>query len=218
MINKIKIAIADDHQIMIDGLKSIIGKEEELELVFEANDGKMLLKLLEKNKLDMIILDIDMPEMNGLEATVAIKKQYPDIKILILSMYQEKALIEKALLNGVDGYVLKNTDQEKLVKAIRDVSLGKKYLSGRIKEILKNDHNVEPKAPLIRNELLNTLTERELEVLKQIAQGYSNKEIGTRLEISHRTVDTHRTNVMQKLNIHNIANLIKVAFENGLIR
>jgi len=153
-----------------------------------------------------------MPEMDGIEATKQIKTHFPEVKIVILTMHDEQSLVKKLLEIGADGYILKNSSKTELEMAIRQIQSGKKHFSSEVTMIL-----LEEESPAEVNAQLKQLTEREIEILKLISEGLSNKEIGDQLFISHRTVDTHRTNLMKKLDVHNVAGLIRFAIKNGLV-
>jgi two-component system response regulator NreC len=208
----IRIAIADDHQMVFDGLTSILQNLEGVELKGQANNGREIIRLVENLKIDLVFMDIDMPEMDGIEATKQIKTHFPEVKIVILTMHDEQSLVKKLLEIGADGYILKNSSKTELEMAIRQIQSGKKHFSSEVTMIL-----LEEESPAEVNAQLKQLTEREIEILKLISEGLSNKEIGDQLFISHRTVDTHRTNLMKKLDVHNVAGLIRFAIKNGLV-
>lgn len=214
MIKKIKVLLVDDHQLIIDGLKSLMKNAGEIEITGTANNGREALRVLEILTIDVVLMDIDMPVMNGIDALKEIKKGKPAIKVIILSMHDESGMIKNLLALGADGYLLKSTSQDELISAIKKVSDGNKYFSTEVTLSLLNGSQSNSQLPKQQAEILTT---REEEILKLIAEGYSNKEIGTRLFISHRTVDTHRTNLMKKLNTSNIAGLISYAIKSGLI-
>jgi DNA-binding NarL/FixJ family response regulator len=214
MIKKIKVLLVDDHQLIIDGLKSLMKNAGEIEIAGTANNGREALRVLEILTIDVVLMDIDMPVMNGIDALKEIKKGKPAIKVIILSMHDESGMIKNLLALGADGYLLKSTSQDELISAIKKVSDGNKYFSTEVTLSLLNGSQSNSQLPKQQAEILTT---REEEILKLIAEGYSNKEIGTRLFISHRTVDTHRTNLMKKLNTSNIAGLISYAIKSGLI-
>jgi len=157
-----------------------------------------------------------MPIMNGMQATEVIKKKHPDVKVIVLTMHNEKAIIQKVLESGADGYLLKNTNQKELVTAIKEVNMGRKYFSTEVTLSLASAGEGS-KVRLQNVEVDTSLTEREIEILKLIAKGLSNKEIGDQLFISHRTVDTHRTNLMRKLDVKNIAGIVRYAVKSGLV-
>lgn len=211
-----KIFLCDDHQLIIDGLKNILIGHPEFELVGDANNGEQALKFFSVVKPNLVLMDIDMPVMNGLEASQQIVKLHPEVKILVLTMHDEPALVRKIMEIGAHGYMLKNSDQEELIKAIHDILAGKLHFPQEILDGKKANEaetfSIKPSDAV----LISQLTEREIEILKLIAEGLSNKEIGDKLFISHRTVDTHRTNLMKKLDVHNIAGLIRFAIRNHL--
>jgi DNA-binding NarL/FixJ family response regulator len=205
----VNILLVDDHQIVVNGLKSLLAQKPEYLVKGEALNGAEALAVLAVLKIDLVLMDIDMPVMNGIEATKEIKKQFPEVKIIMLTMHDEKAMIKSMLDLGADGYLLKNSSLSELHNAIQSVYLGKQFLS--------DDVNSALMAPDIdKSGALSELTDREIEIIKLIAEGMSNKEIGDKLFISHRTVDTHRTNLMNKLGLHNVAGIVRFAISNGL--
>lgn len=213
------ILVVDDHQLVLDGLVSIINELDDFEIIATAGNGKEGLRLAEMFRPSIILMDIDMPVMNGLEATRIIKRELSSSKVIILTMHNEVSLIKKVMEIGADGYLLKNADREEFYNALCSVNKGKSYFSAEVTERLLNPEiskgvNFGGEEDTVQ---LSKLTEREIDILKQIAEGLSNKEIGDKLFISHRTVDTHRTNLMKKLDVHNIAGLIKFAIKNGLV-
>lgn len=213
-----KILIVDDHQLVLDGLISIIKELNGFEIIGSARDGKEGVRLCKTMEPDLILMDIDMPIMNGLEASRQIKSEMPDKKIIILTMHNEASLIKKVMDIGADGYLLKNADREEFSLALKSVSENKSYFSAEVTKALLNTTTKQSAFAASSDAVqLSSLTNRELDVLKLIAEGLSNKEIGDQLFISHRTVDTHRTHLMRKLEVHNIAGLIKFAIKNGLI-
>ena len=214
MGKEVKIMIVDDHRIIVDGLKALLNDVEGMHVVTTAGDGREALEMLKLFPVDVILMDIDMPVMDGLKATRAIKAKHPAPYIIILSMHLQKGMIEDLIKMGVDGYVLKNTDKEQLTNAIFQVAAGKKYFGPNVTlTLLGDDTAVKSKS----TDRTTELTDRELEILKLIVEGYTNKEIGEKLFISHRTVDTHRTNMMKKLEVNNVAGLIGYAIKNGIV-
>lgn len=215
-MNVVKLALADDHQLVLDGLKALIADVPEFDLVAEGANGKDLCLIVDNFDVDLVLVDIDMPVMNGMQATEVIKKKHPHVKVIVLTMHNEKAIIQKVLEAGADGYLLKNTSQKELVAAIKEVNSGKKYFSTEVTLSLAGADSTS--RVQLQNVAVDTsLTEREIEILKMIAKGLSNKEIGDELFISHRTVDTHRTNLMRKLDVKNIAGIVRYAIKAGLI-
>ncbi|MBN1339394.1 MAG: response regulator transcription factor [Bacteroidales bacterium] len=213
---KVRVIITDDHQIIIDGIRSILEGEEFIEITGEANNGRQALDLLSLTGADIVLLDLEMPVMNGIETARLIKKGFPQVHIIILSMYLEKGLINKLIEMGADGYLLKNSDKSDLLAAIKKVMAGGKYFSSDI-TIALADKSASSAIHVSDAPHGFDLTEREVEILKYIAEGFSNKEIGEKLFISHRTVDTHRTNLMKKIGVNNIAGLIRFAIKNGFL-
>lgn len=214
-----KILIVDDHQLVLDGLSSIIKELDNFEIVAKAQNGKEAIEYFRAIEPDIILMDIDMPIMNGMEAMRRIKSENADQRIIILTMHNESSLIKKVMEIGADGYVLKNADRTEFYNALCAVSEGKSYFSSDVTHSLLNPGKSVAQSFEVNPDTiqLSKLTEREVDVLKLIAEGFSNKEIGEKLFISHRTVDTHRTNLMKKLDAHNIAGLIKFAIKNGLL-
>ncbi|MCC7319221.1 MAG: response regulator transcription factor [Bacteroidales bacterium] len=213
----IKIIITDDHQMVIDGLKSILDNSEGVKVIATANNGRELLRLLEILDTDVVLMDIDMPVMNGIETMQAIKNSNKSCKVIILTMHEERALVKKMTDSGAKGYLFKNSDKEELLLAIKRVHEGGVYFSSALTLNLLGAEKME-KGSTSEGNVAYMLTDREIEILKLIASGLSNKEIGDQLFISHRTVDTHRTNLMKKLEINNIAGLIRFAIKNGYIQ
>jgi DNA-binding NarL/FixJ family response regulator len=212
----IKIIIADDHQIVVDGLKSILNQLTEYKVITTASNGRELLKSLEIVEPDIILLDIDMPVLNGIETLKEIKKHYPKIKTIILTMHEEKSLVKKMTDLGANGFLFKNSDIEELIIAMESVMKGKSYFSVSLRnELINNDLIGESESNFDSKKSL--LTEREIEIIKLIVEGLSNKEIADKLFISPRTVDTHRTNLMKKLEVNNVAGLVRYAIRNGFM-
>jgi DNA-binding NarL/FixJ family response regulator len=209
-MKNIRLILVDDHQIVLDGLKALLDDLDGFDCVATAENGQKALDLLQVFEVDLVLMDIDMPVMNGMEATRRIKKHHPKVKVISLTQHSERGMVRQLLDCGSDGYLLKNIAQDELADAIRKVNNGENVFSSEVtlslagKAVEKNSNGVEVE-----------LTERELEILALIAEGLSSKQIGEKLFISPRTVDTHRTNLMNKLEIHNIAGLIRFAFKNG---
>jgi len=216
-MSKIKILLADDHQIVLDGLKSLLSDIDDFEVIGAVSNGKDAVDFIAtKEKPDIAVLDIDMPVMNGINATREIKKNFNGVRVLTLSMHNEKGVIQTLMDAGADGYILKNSSREELEKGIRAICRGETFFSTDVTMSLLNQ-STEITANNELPEEVKDLTEREVEILKLVAEGYSNKEIGERLFISHRTVDTHRTNLMKKMDVHNVAGLIRIALKSGLV-
>jgi DNA-binding NarL/FixJ family response regulator len=211
-MKEIRLLIVDDHQIILDGLTSLLSGEQGIRVVGTANNGKEALEVLKILTVDVVLMDIDMPVMNGIEAATEIRKNPSSPKVIILSMHKEMGMIKNLIQLGVDGYLIKNSGKEELLKAIRDVFSNRQVFSPEVTLSLLG------KAPGEESDKKDIgLTERETEILRLIADGFSNKEIGEKLFISHRTVDTHRTNMMKKLGVNNIAGLISIAIREGIV-
>lgn len=207
----VRLIITDDHPVVRDGLKMILANESDIELVAVVGDGLELLKKLEKTETDVILMDINMPGMNGIDATQRVKKNYPNIKVLCYSQYDEKRFVKQILKRGANGYLLKNASAKELVKAIKMVHSGGIYLS----EELPNIFTEKPKRR--SNYLFPELTTREKDVLNEICVEKNNNEIAETLFISHNTVETHRSNLLLKVGVKNTAGLVKWAIQNEIV-
>lgn len=208
----IKVLIADDHQIIIDGIKALLENHPDIEIVGEAFNGFEVLKQLEILKIDVIIMDINMPEMGGIEATQKVRLSYPEVKVLILSMYNEKEFIIQASESGASGYILKNSGMEEFVTAIKTVVQGIQYFGHEVtKTIMKELKNPGRVSGRIE------LTKRETDVLRLICKELSTSKIAERLGISENTVKTHRSNLLSKVNVSNTAGLVLFAIKNELV-
>ena len=215
-MEKIRVMIADDHKIFRDGIKSILEKEKDMEVVEEAARGSEVIEKVSKaGGIDVIVLDIDMGKPNGIEIAEVLSKEYPDVKILILSMMGLHDFIIQALEKGAIGFILKNAGKDEMLTAIRSVAKGDSYFSKEVSAVLI-EHLNKPRASKKRIEDI-PLSARELEVLKLIVEENSNPEIAEQLFISIRTVDTHRRNLLEKLGVKNTAGLVKYAIQKGLI-
>lgn len=201
-----KILIVDDHPVVAEGLRKLISDSKSAEVIGIAGSGKACIDFLRWEKPDLIFLDINLPDINGIELCKEIKKTNPAIKILALTTFNEKSIISKMINNGADGYLLKNSDAEDIIESINEVSLGNRYIAVEVESIL----NKKDSSEII-------LTKREREVLNLISDGLTNNEIAEKLFISPLTVDSHRKNLITKLEVRNTASLIKKAIENKLI-
>ncbi len=208
-----RIVLADDHTIVRQGIKRMIEGLGDLTVVGEASDGIELLNLLNILDADLVILDISMPNLRGIEATRELKKILPDVKVLILTMYKDKELLYQAISSGADGYVLKEDSDKELYSAIETVRQGGVFISPRLSEGITNAW-AQARRKIFKPPL-DPLTKREIEALRLIAEGKSNKEIANLLFISIRTVQNHRANIMSKLGIKKTADLIRYAIHQG---
>ncbi len=210
----ISIILVDDHVIMRDGLRNLLKEESDFEVVGEADNGRQAVKIILEKKPNIIIMDIAMQEMNGIEATRQIKKEAPNINIIALSMHSERQIVVGIFRAGASGYLLKDSTSTELVEAIRTVHSGRKYISQKISDIvLQEISNTKKDSEEIGIEVL---TNRESEILQLISEGNSTKRIAEVLFISPKTVESHRANIMEKLNIHNLPELTKYAIRVGL--
>jgi len=209
----INILIADDHQIVSDGIKNLLGEEENINILGAVNNGKAAVEYCQSNYVDICLMDINMPIMNGIDATIKIHSD-TITKVIAITNHQELAYIYKMINAGASGYVLKISGKETLTKAISEVASGSQYFSPRVKELIENMDSKsfdQIKSPEI------SLSRREKEILRLIVLGYTNIEISTRLFISKNTADTHRKNLLRKLNVNNTAGLVRKAYETNVL-
>ena len=215
----IKIIIVDDHKIIRVGLRGLLEREQDIEIMGEAENADAVMTILATQHTDVVLMDIDLGDSDGIMTTRRIKELYPSIHILGLTMHEESNYIIKMLEAGASGYLLKNAGREELLAAIHTVAKGDSYFSQKVSATLlqaitrQKETLADPKKPLIQS----SLSEREIEVLRLIAQEYSNGEIADKLFISIRTVDTHRRNLLEKLHVKNTVGLVKYAIKKGII-
>lgn len=216
MKKQYRLAIAEDHTILREGLRALLISEPDFNVVCEAGDGRDAIQCVGEHQPDLILMDLSMPRMNGLEAIKEIKKRSRATMVIALTVHKSEEYILATLQAGADGYVLKDTTHSELVSAIRHVLSGKRYLSPGVSEKVIEGY-LEEKRVVKTRTAWDTLTKREREILKLIAEGYKNKEIAEYLCVSLKTVEKHRTNLMKKLDIHNVATLTAFAMEKGLV-
>jgi two-component system response regulator NreC len=216
MGEKQRIVIAEDHTILREGLRALLSSDPELEIVGEAEDGQEAIRTVEKAKPALVLMDLSMPRMNGMDAIKEIKKRTPDTKILVLTVHKTDEYIVATLEAGADGYVLKDSTNIELKMAIKSVLGGKFYISPGISAKVIEGY-LENKKPQRGTTPWESLTAREKGILKLIAEGYKNKEIADFLCISVKTVEKHRANLMQKMDLHSVSALTALAIEKGLI-
>lgn len=214
-MKSINILVADDHQIMRDGILSLLDEEEAVNNIYEASTGREALKKCqEHNEIDVVFLDISMPDMDGIKAAEKIKEAFPGLEIIALSMLKDDESVRKMLKAGASGYVLKSAGKTDLLKALENIRDGKPFYSEEITfQIMKN--YIDSRTQTSKNNSTD-LTTREIEILQLIVEEHTNQEIAERLYISKRTVDTHRTNLLQKTNSKNTAGLVRYALKNDL--
>ncbi len=213
----INILIADDHKMFVDGIDSILAEAEDIQVVARCYDGESVFELLKSNKIDLILLDVNLPKMNGIEVCKKLFTIQPDIKVLALSMFNEESFVTEILNNGAQGYILKNTGRIELIKAIRTVYGGTSYFSEAVtqtimKSLVKNNQK-DAKAKVS----IPKVSRREKEVLQLIIKEFTTQEIADQLFISLKTVESHRSNLLAKLNARNTAGLVRIALENNLL-
>ena len=220
-MNKIKIAITDDQVLFLRGLKFIIQSFDDVELVIEANDGQDLLNQLEKIQADVILCDVKMPNLDGIETTKIIKKRYPDIKVILLTMYNDDRLISHAMEIGAHGYLIKEEEAEEVHRAIKEVYEKGHYFNDYVSQALLKQVKTKTKTKTLPTEILGNppvkLTRREMEVLELICKEFSTIEIANRLFLSARTVEGHRKNLLEKTGVKNTAGLVVFAIKNELV-
>lgn len=211
--NKLKIFIVDDHQILVDGIEAMLKGIADFEVVGKCLNGSTALEFLSQNSVDILLTDLYMPQMTGIELTQKVKKRFPEVKILALSVSYDVSIVHDLMDAGISGFIIKTIGRDELIEAIHEIAKGNIYFSREVSnEILRSLSN--------RNETEEEnyhLTERELEIVKLIAQEFSNSEIANKLCISERTVETHRKNIYRKTNTKTIVGLIKYAVERKLI-
>lgn len=210
----IRVFIADDHQVLLDGLHNLLDSVEDLAVVGTAHNGREVIDFIKKEPVDVVLLDINMPVLNGIETCKILNKEFPQIRVLALSMYEKASFIQQMLKNGALGYILKNTGQDELVDAIRTVYAGEQYLSKVVSDTLMQ--SLMGKSASTRA-YIPEMTRREKEVLTLIAKELTTQEISDELHISLNTVETHRKNLLSKFGVRNSVGLIKVALERGLL-
>lgn len=210
----IRVLLADDHSMMREGLRFILERAADVEVVGEAENGRTVLEMADRLKPDVVVMDIGMADLNGVEATRRLRAGHPKIKVIGLSMYSDKRYVLGMLEAGASGYVFKGAAGTELVRAIEAAGRGRKYLSSQITDVVVDSY-VERQFPA-GNTAYSALGNREREVLQLLAEGKTSKEIASRLRISPATVETHRRNIMKKLNLHSIAELTKYAIREGI--
>jgi DNA-binding NarL/FixJ family response regulator len=212
----IRILLADDHAVMRHGLKLLLEQQEDFRVVGEAGDGREALQLAECLEPDVAVLDITMPHLNGVEAARQIRAKLPGTAVVILSMHADETYVLRALKAGARGYLLKESPEADFLKAIRSVTEGKAFFSPLVSRLLVEDYVRQLRAKDVEDSY-ELLSDREREILQLLAEGNTNKEVAHMLHLSPYTVETHRSNILEKLNIHSVAELILYAVRKGLI-
>jgi DNA-binding NarL/FixJ family response regulator len=213
----IHILIADDHTMFVDGMESILKGEKDLSVVGKCYDGPSVLSFIKDNKVDIVLLDVNLPGMNGIEVCKEINQSSSTTRVLAISMFNEESYVSEILNHGAKGYILKNTGRDELLKAIRTVATGDSYFSNEVTETIMKSLMNQRKAGSKNSSLIPKLSRREKEVLKLIAQEFTTQEIADNLFISLKTVESHRSSLLSKLNARNSVGLVRIAMENNLL-
>ena len=211
---KYQIILADDHDILLDSVEKLITKEPDLSVIAKVNSGYELMRQIDVSFPDLCIVDLDMPGMNGLVATEKLLGLHPGLKIMILSMHTEKSIVKKLMQMGIKAYLTKTSDREELLHAIRQVLKGQEYFSDKILSQQNLSKIEADKQTEIRD--ISFLSDREMEIAALICDGLTNKQIAEKINLSPKTVDNHRTNMMRKLDVHNVVELIRVCLKHGI--
>ena len=216
-MDKIRILLADDHALIRSGIATLLQGNADFSIVGEAKDGEEAVQKAKELNPDVVVIDLSMPKLSGIEATKIIKKKYPNIRVLVLTMHENEEYVYQILKSGAGGYVLKSAGKEELSSAIRAVARGEKFFSPRVSQIMAEGYLRRAEEDELKGRQEDVpLTRREKEILALVANGLTNQQIADQLYISPRTVDTHRTNIMQKLDIHDVVNLVRYAIEHGI--
>jgi len=212
----IRILLADDHPVLRDGLRALLEREADMSIVAEAADGRETVRLAEEQSPDVVIMDLAMPIMNGIEATRRIVAKSPHTAVVILSMHQDESYVLGSLNAGAKGYLLKDSMRREVIEAVRAVSQGRSFLTRKVSAMLREDYIGQLRRRGLEDSY-ELLTDREREILQLIAEGRANKEVASLLNISLTTVETHRTHILQKLDLHSVPELILYAVRKGII-
>jgi len=215
-MRKIRILLADDHTLMRSGLRVLLEQQSDLAVVGEASDGREAVALVASQRPDVLVMDIGMPSLNGIEAAAQITQSHPEISIVMLSMHSDESYVLRALKAGARGYLLKDSAEADLIRAVHSVTEGKSFFSPAVSKVLLDDYVRKLKRSGTEDPY-DLLTPREREVLQLVAEGESNKDVAQLLNLSVYTVETHRSNIMEKLNLHGVPELILYAVRKGII-
>lgn len=216
-MRKIKILIADDHSVVREGLRTLLGRVTDFDVIGETADGEEAVRMTSEKKPDVAIVDISMPKVNGIEAARQIRKESPGTKVLIFTIHENEEYVYQIVASGANGYVLKDAGKNDLIAAVRAIHSGGRFFSPRVSKLIIDEfvrRSQTAQVPVTTGK--SVLTNRESEILQYIASGLTNAEIAQKLFLSVRTVNTHRTNLMRKLDVHNTAELVRYAMENGI--
>jgi DNA-binding NarL/FixJ family response regulator len=217
-MSKIKVLVTDDHTLFRQGIRTLIAAEADMEVAAEAGNAMEAVALSQQLRPDVVLMDIGMAGMSSFEATRLIRKERPEVKVIFLSMYDDEDYLAECVEMGANGYILKDSPADQLIMAIREVQRGGSYLSPRLLARLVDDFRTQGRGGPVRPPRFGTLTKREREILKMLAEGKSVKEIAASFELSVKTVEAHKFNLMRKLDIHNKAQLVQYAIQKKIIR
>ncbi|HEX8369409.1 MAG TPA: response regulator transcription factor [Pyrinomonadaceae bacterium] len=215
-MEKLRIILAEDHETVREGLKLIVNAQSDMEVIAEANNGSAAIKLARELSPDIVVMDISMPELNGLKATKKLKQVCPNVKVLTLTRHTDDAYLQQLIQAGASGYVLKQSAPSELIRAIHAISEGKSYLDPALANKVMGGY--ASRAASLRGEKTSSVTDRETEVLRLIAWGYSNKEIAARMDISIKTVEAHKANAMQKMDMRSRIDIVRYAILQGWLQ
>ena len=217
-MDRIRVLLADDHPLVRSGIVTLLQTCKDIQIVGEAEDGDEAVRKAGELQPDVVVIDLSMPKLSGIEATKILKRKYPETHVLVLTMHENEEYVFQILKSGASGYVLKSAGKEELSAAIRAAAKGEKFFSPRVSQLMAEGYlrRIDTESGGSRPPDM-PLTRREREILTLVVKGLTNQQIADQLYISPRTVDTHRTNIMQKLDIHDVANLVRYAIEHGII-
>jgi len=214
---KTKVVLVDDHQLIRMGIIALLKFESCIEVIGEVNKASETLSYIYQKKPDVVLMDISLDDGDGISLTEEIVKTYKSVKVIILSMHVKEEFIKRSIRAGASGYILKDSPRDELVQAIKEVSKGNKYFAAEVSQLIVSSYVSKAGDFSRKKRRISGLTNREVEIIKLLSDGLSNQKIAEQLDISHRTVDTHRTNIMQKVKVKNVAELVKYSIMNNLI-
>lgn len=216
-MNNIKVVLVDDHQLIRMGITALLKSEDSIEVIGEVNTAKETLGYIDEKKPDVVLMDISLDDGDGILLTKEIVDTHKDVKVIMLSMHVKEDFIQRSIKAGASGYLLKDSPKDELIKAIKEVAKGDKYFASEVSQLMVSSYVNKAGDFAEKKRKLSGLTKREIEIIRLLSDGLSNQKIASQLGISHRTVDTHRTNIMQKVKVKNVAELVKYSIVNKLI-
>tara|TARA_B100000674_G_scaffold100597_2_gene73166 strand:- start:2228 stop:2884 length:657 start_codon:yes stop_codon:yes gene_type:complete len=212
-----KVVLVDDHQLIRMGIKALLKSESSIDVIGEINTAKETLNYIDEKGPDVVLMDISLDDGDGILLTAEIVKRYKDVKVIMLSMHIKEDFIQRSIKAGASGYLLKDSPKDELIRAIKEVARGEKYFASEVHQLMVSSYVNKAGDFTDKKRKLTGLTKREIEIIRLLSDGLSNQKIAGQLGISHRTVDTHRTNIMQKVKVKNVAELVKYSIVNKLI-